>query len=671
MKIRLLCFLLVVSVNLIAQDDEDGKKSFCGDINKKAMSLYEKGTDKKKYQKPERLEFLQKALAIEPDFPEALLAVGLELVVRFDLENKPITPACAFFVKAIQLCPRVSSEPYYYIGRDYYERQINDSALKYLQKFLDFKDEDETKFAKNYKNQLYNAQMMLKTVKAESALRKNVPFDPRVVNGVSTERDEYLAYISPDDRYCYFVRRVPMDNKNQVYASDKEKEMFMYAVRDKAGKFDKGQPMEAPFNTTDDNQGGCSISIDNKHLYFAMMRNEGGLQPNVDLYVSDFANEEWGPIRKLSANVNDPKYWDSQPTISSDGLTLYFASDRPGGFGGIDLYFTKKDPVSGQWSKPMNCGPMINTAGDEKTPFIHSDSETLYFSSGPNKRTGGGLMGFGGADIFFTRKDEKGEWMEPVNIGSPINSESDDTGFFVSADANTGYFFSFDEGKVAGKGVGRYDLFSFHLYEAARPSEIKLIKGSIKDDQGNAVAGAVVEVKDPTTKKTSFATVDSSNGEFMVAVKAKKQVLLTVKKDGVAFNNMKVKADSSSDLQVKVKETKEGATFALDNIYYTTNSAELTDASLPVLESFAKWLKENPSVKVEIQGHTDNVGNPKDNEALSSNRAFSVKSFLEEMGIAGERIEAKGYGSSRPLADNATEAGRARNRRTEFMVLSQ
>lgn len=134
---------------------------------------------------------------------------------------------------------------------------------------------------------------------------------------------------------------------------------------------------------------------------------------------------------------------------------------------------------------------------------------------------------------------------------------------------------------------------------------------------------------------------------------------------------MKVKADSSSDLQVKVKETKEGATFALDNIYYTTNSAELTDASLPVLESFAKWLKENPSVKVEIQGHTDNVGNPKDNEALSSNRAFSVKSFLEEMGIAGERIEAKGYGSSRPLADNATEAGRARNRRTEFMVLSQ
>jgi len=670
MKQAILLLFLIGFVNLTAQD-EDEKKSFCGDVNKKAMSLYEKGIDKKKYQKPERLEFLQKCLAIEPDFPEALLAAGLEFVTRYDLESKPITPACAFFVKAIQLCPRVSSEPYYYIGRDYYERQINDSAIKYLQKFLEFKDEDGTKFAKNYKTQLYNAQMMLKTSKAENSLRRNVPFDPRVVNDLSTERDEYLAYISPDDRFCYFVRRVPMDNKNQVFASDKEREMFMVATRDKTGRFNKGEPLQEPFNTTDDNQGGCTISIDNKNLYFAMMRNEGGMQPNVDLYVSDFANGEWGPIRKLSANVNDPKYWDSQPTISSDGLTLYFASDRPGGYGGIDIYYTKKDPATGQWSKPLNCGPMINTPGDEKTPFIHSDSETLYFSSGPNKRNGGGHLGFGGSDIFFTRKDEKGEWIEPVNIGSPINSESDDTGFFVSADAKTGYFFSFDEGKVAGKGVGRYDLFSFHLYEAARPSEIKLVKGSIKDEQGNPVAGAVVEVKDPHTKKTTFATVDSSNGEFMVAVKAKKQAIVTVKKDGIAFNTLKIKADSSSEVSVNVKETKVGSSFALDNIYYNTNSAELTESSMPILESFAKWLKENPNVRIEIQGHTDNVGNPKDNEALSSNRAFSVKGVLEELGIAGDRIESKGYGSSKPVADNATEEGRAKNRRTEFAILSQ
>src|SRR5690606_34342098 len=162
--------------------------------------------------------------------------------------------------------------------------------------------------------------------------------------------------------------------------------------------------------------------------------------------------DEWSEMRKLSANVNDPKYWDSQPTTASDGVSLYFASDRPGGFGGIDIWMTTKDPVGGEWSIPVNLGPKINTTGDEKTPFIHSDSETLYFSSN-------GHFGFGGYDIFYVRKDEKGSWKDPVNIGSPINGLTDDTGFFVSRDSKTGYFFSYDEGRVRGKGVGRYDLY--------------------------------------------------------------------------------------------------------------------------------------------------------------------------------------------------------------------
>lgn len=664
--------LLFISVILIwasgyAQEKNEVSKKFCSEnIDKKAMSLYEKGVNRKNT-KDERLEYLKKSLDIEPDFAEANFAMAMEYVARCRLYEKPFTVTLPLFYKAIGSCPQVHSDPYYYIGFDYYERLMNDSAIKYLQKYIDFKDDDEKKFAKEYSGQLYQAKMMVKSAKKENALKKNVMFDPKVVKGVSTERDEYLAYISPDDKTCFFVRKLPIKSMNQVFSSDREKEVFMFSVRDKTGVFSSGEPMSDPFNTSDDNQGGCSISIDNKSLYFAMMRLEGGMQPNCDIYVCDNSGGSWSDMRKVSANINHPKYWDSQPTIASDGITLYFASDRPGGYGGIDLYVAKKDPQTGIWGIPQNLGATINTKGDEKTPFIHSDSETLYFSST-------GHFGFGGYDIYYTRKNEKGEWEEPENIGSPINGPTDDTGFFVSSDTKTGYFFSFDEGKVSGKGVGRYDLYGFELYKEARPQEISFVKGSIKKDSV-ALSGAVVEVTDLKSKKISYATVDSTSGEYMLAIKKKTEVIVTVKKDSIAFNSKIIsgadlaKNDEHTEIHLEVSEAKEGKSFVINNIYYNTNSAELKSESRIVLQSLANYLKENPKIRIEIQGHTDNVGNPKDNDALSSNRAFSVKAAIEEFGIDGSRITAKGFGSSKPIADNHNEDGRAKNRRTEFMIV--
>jgi outer membrane protein OmpA-like peptidoglycan-associated protein/tetratricopeptide (TPR) repeat protein len=668
--IRLISLFLLFcfSLQVAAQDDESSKKLCNEALSKKALGLWEKGTDKKKYKKPERLEFLMKAIEMEPDFAEAHLAMGLELAARAKLDNKPFSQTLPFFYKAIANCPAIHSEPYYYIGYEYYEKHRNDSAMKYLQKFLDFKSEDEKKFSKDWDAEIYQAKMMLKSAKKESQIKKNVQFDPSVVRGVSTDRDEYLAYISPDDKSCYYVRKLPVKSMNQVFASDKEREVFMISKRDKTGVFDTGQAMDAPFNTSDDNQGGCSISIDNKNLYFAMMRQEGGNQPNCDLYVCDNSGGLWSEMRKLSANVNHPVYWDSQPTIASDGLTLYFASDRPGGFGGVDLYFTRKDPRTGIWSVPMNLGPQINTGGDEKTPFIHSDSETLYFSSD-------GHFGFGGLDIFFVRKSEKGEWLDPENIGSPINGPGDDAGFFVSTDTKTGYFFSYeDEGKIKGRGVGRYDLYGFELYQEARPQAVALVKGTVKDNAGNQVSGAIVEIKDMKSKLSSFATVDSASGEYMIAVKKKNDVVITVKKEDSAFNTQIIRAAElpvsmePATVDLKVQEAQTGSSFVMENILYRTASADLQEESHVILENFAAYLKEHPKFDVEIQGHTDNVGNAKDNEALSSNRAFTVKALLETYGIEGKRITAKGYGQSAPLADNTTEAGRAKNRRTAFVL---
>ena len=669
----LLSFLLsFCSYSSFAQDeDEKQPKKLCNeDLNKKAIKLYEKALDKKKYKKPERIEFLTEAIQLEPDFSEAHLRMGFEMEVKLRLDEKPYKPLIQPFMAAIKNCPQIHSEPYYFIGYAWYEAEKNDSAQKYLQKFLDFKDEDDAKFGKNYNFYVGNAKGMIKSMKKEATLKKGVPFNPKVVQGISTERDEYLTYVSPDDKKCFFVRKQPIVDKNQVYSSDREKEVFMIALRDKTGMFDKGSPMPEPFNVTDDNQGGCTISIDNKHLYFAMMKDEGGLQPNVDLYVSDNAEDYWTDIRKLSANVNHPKYWDSQPTIASDGLTLYFASDRPGGMGGIDIYVTKKDPKTGVWSIPQNLGPTINTKGNEKTPFIHSDSHTIYFSSD-------GQYGFGGYDIFYSRMEDNGQWAEPVNIGSPINGTGDDSGFFVSKDTKTAYFFSYNEGKVQGKGIGRYDMYSFDLYPEARPSEVVFFEGNIKDQAGEAVTGAVVEIKNTATKEKTYAVVDSASGKYMAAISIKKKdkIVITVKKDSVAFNTTVVDMKNVTaetkipEVKLNVQKSEQGKSFVINDIHYKTNSAEIEEGSKLILQSFAEYLLENPNLTVEIQGHTDNVGNPKDNEALSSNRAFSVKAYIESFKVPGKRVSAKGYGQSVPIADNKTEAGRAMNRRTEFLIV--
>lgn len=675
----ILSFFLIYSISFYAQDEEEGSSKFCVEIdNKKVLKLYEKATDKKKYKKPERLAFIRECLAEEPDFAEANLFMAREIIVHCRLENKPYAPAVPYLKKAIAICPQIHSEPYYYIGFSYYEEAKNDSAVKYLQQFIKFRDEDGLKFSKEYETQMYNSKEMVKFAKKETELKKKiVPFDPKVVTGISTKADEYLAYISPDDKMCFFTRKVPLKSMNTVKALDGEKEVFMVAARDKTGLFNAGLQMSPPFNTTDDNQGGCTISIDNKVLYFAMSRFEGGAQPNCDIYMSKNEGDDyWSDISKISANVNHPVYWDSQPTLSADGNSLYFASDRPGGYGGIDIYVTKKDPKTGVWGVPQNVGPKINTKGDEKTPFIHSDSETLYFSSGPNRQGDGGHFGFGGMDIFFIRKNDKGEWLEAENIGYPINTEADDVGFLVSTDSKTGYFFSYNEGKMQGKGVGKYDLYSFDLYKEARPQETTFMNIEMKDKSGNKIEGATVEVTNTVTKEKTLAVVDSAKGTAMVAINLKKKddVLITVKKDDYAFSSKVVSIKEATfekqptPVKIEINEAAAGSSFVLNNLYYNTNSADLKKESFVVLESFAEYLTENPSITIEIQGHTDNVGAAKANEALSANRAYTVKAYLEEKGVDGKRITAKGFGPNKPIAENTSEEGRAKNRRTEFLI---
>ncbi len=661
----------VFSIALIAQDD---KEAPCQEINnKKALKAYQNGVDRKN-KKEERESYLKKAIELEPDYVDANFAYAEELIKNYIYENAAFKPTEKYFKKVIEICPKYHSDPYYYLGFIYYEDEKWDDAAKYLKDFLNFKDDDIKKYHKSYDSFLIQAKKMLRYAKVYSEIFNHpVPFDPNPVKGICTEKDEYLPIITPDDEEILFTRVQPYVTKDGIagMTTDQQQELFSYSKRDKAsGKFDKGHRMPYPFNKNG-SEGGCTISIDNKHLFFTKCVNETGDAVNCDIYYSDLINGDWTEAKKVEG-INDPVYWDSQPTLSSDGKTLYFASDRKGGRGGIDLYFTVQDLATGIWSKPENLGPVINTRGDEKSPFMHSDFQTIYFSSD-------GQPGVGGFDIFFSRKGEDGKWGEPKNIGIPINTKGDDLGFFVSTDGQLGYFASNNSGRTKGKAVGGYDIYSFDLYKEARPDEVAFIKGKVEDNGSGASKKFTVEVKDAVTQKVTEALVDTLTGEYAVVVNNKKKndLIITVKKENYAFSSQLLSKDSiinSKPFKVNmiVDTIKIGKTYSLNNIYYKTNSANLDPRSLIVIDEFVEFLKANPNVKIEVYGHTDNKGNPNANLSLSTDRAFTVRDLLLAKGIDEKRlVNFKGFGSSVPIAENTTESGRAKNRRTEFKIVGK
>ncbi|MGZ3862312.1 MAG: OmpA family protein [Bacteroidia bacterium] len=671
--LSIIAFSLIFSFASFAQDEESNeKKPACPQPdNKKALDLYKKGIDKKKYKKPERLNFLYDCVKLEPDFADANLFIGNEIIVKCKLDNLPFSTARPYFLEAIRACPKIHSEPYYYIGYSYYEDVKNDSAIKYLNLFLKFTDDDESKFSKDYQFEQYQAKEMIKAAKKESELiKKVVPFDPKVLLPISTKNSEYLPYLSPDETIFLYTRAVPDVSIDKVYQSDRDKEVFMISEKQKDGKYDSGKPMEYPFNENK-NEGGACLTIDNKHLFYTIFKMEGGSQPNADIYFSDQSDGVWGPIKKVPG-INDPVYWDSQPSVSADGNTMYFASDRPGGFGKVDIWKSERHPVTKQWQKPVNLGPKINTSGIEKCPFIHSDSETLYYSSD-------GLYGFGGLDIFYVRKDEKGNWKEPENIGSPINTQDDDAGFFASTDGKYGYFCSDGGVKVRGIGVGKYDVYYFDLYKEARPDEVAFLGGEVKHPDGTPVANATVEVKNTVTHEKIKAVVDSATGQYVAAVNLKKNksVVVTVKAPDYSFASEKVEMKEVTfqkppkPVELKIEKAETGKSFVINNILYATGAADLYPESYVTLDEFVEYLKDNPTFKIEIQGHTDNVGHEADNLALSEKRADNVKKYLVSKGIPSTRVSSNGYGSSKPIASNATVEGKAQNRRTEFLILGK
>lgn len=603
---------------------------------KKAQAAFDDASGLFKSRKYEdALNEIERAIDADPEFADAYFMQGT--IAQKRKEFKLMEES---FLKAIELCPEVDPEPYYQLGWLYFDRKNWQEAENYLKKFLDFDKINEEHGTR--------AEMMLTRAKLYA---HPVPFSPVPVKALSTPDPEYLPYISPDKELAFFTRRFEMKDKNMLVPQSVEK--FMMARLQTDGTYDRGEAMEAPFNRgMSNNEGGATITIDNKHLFFTV-NNKG----NFDLFTADKTDGYWGELKNLGA-VNHARQWDSQPSITSDGQLLYFASARDS-VSGLDIYFSRKQE-DGAWSKAVKLGPSVNTNGNEKSPFIHGDNKTLYFASDS-------LPGLGGFDLFVIRKDDQGKWGKPINLGYPINTDADEVSFFVSTDGKTGYFAS---NKVNGN--SGYDIYSFELYPEARPSKVYFQKGDLKVGQDEMVP-ATIEVRDVVTNKLTRIDIDSLTGEYAFMVNFDHDLMLSVKKEGFAFQSQYVSQKDTANVSLQRKEIQlsqleVGGQYTINDILFASNSDQLNDTIKVVLNEFAEYLVLNPTMKLSLQGHTDDIGSPESNMLLSESRAKTVSDYLLSRGIDKSRLTYQGFGETRPIASNATEEGRAKNRRTVFVV---
>ncbi|MGZ5190823.1 MAG: OmpA family protein, partial [Flavisolibacter sp.] len=370
----------------------------------------------------------------------------------------------------------------------------------------------------------------------------------------------------------------------------------------------------------------------------------------------------WSEALNLGGKINSDQ-WDSQPSLSPDKRDLYFASRRPGGYGGSDLYVSHLQP-NGRWSDPENLGPEVNTSSDETEPFMHADNQTLYFVSN-------GLIGYGEADIFLMRKTSEGKWSKPENLGYPINTINIDGTLVIAADGVTTYFAS-----NRSDSKGGLDIYSFDMRPDMRPFKTLWVKGKVTDKKTSLGLPSTVELIDLASKQTLSRVHTDENGNYLITLPVGKDYAFNVNRRGYLFfsDNYSLKDKSPDSTYVKnipLQPIEVNAAIVLRNIFYDVNRFDLKNESQVELDQLVQLMKDNPTMKIQVEGHTDNVGKSADNLKLSQNRAKSVVTYLISKGIPATRLVAKGFGATIPVADNKTETGRAQNRRTEVKVLGK
>lgn len=584
--------------------------------------------------------------------------------------NRGMVNAEKLFATTLELCPNYHGNCFYYLGVINYTQQDIPNAVKWFKKFDKYQNNDNSKYAEDHGKKLADVREVLKDLERDAEVKsKEVPFDPKMVRNVSTKADEYFPMISPDNDLMFYTRKKDMRNLGDV--SSDIRELFSISQKIGPNTFEEGEAIPNPFNDGSfRSYGAATLSVDNKEMIICAcnpIEVYGQNYMNCDLYSTTYVRTgkggndyEWTPLKNLGENINDKARWDAQPSLSADGNTLYYTVNGPNTRDN-DIFISERQ-ADGTWGKSRPFDE-INTDGKDKSPFLHQDSETLYFVSQCTKDR----VGVGGLDIFYTRK-ENGKWSKPKNIGYPINTESDELGLFVSIDGELAYYSS--------RQGGNWNIYSFELYEEARPQAVTIIKGDLTSEDGKPVEDATIEILYEGDEEPTKVKVNGNDGKYAAIVKADTEgdVMVTVKKEGGAFESKIIaKEEIEKDEPIKgkdlaVSKLKVGGAYTINDILYSTSSADLTKRIRFILKGFAKYLKDNPNIKVAIHGHTDDVGDDAKNLQLSDDRAKGVRDYLISLGIASNRLKSKGFGETKPKVPNTSSANRAQNRRTEFVI---
>lgn len=624
MKKFLLLFLITNNFYLITFAQQQ--------VPEKAMGAYFKAKDfGAKTQFEEAIDELNYAIKVYPKYTQAK-----ELLGEYYFVLKKYDDAIAI----LETCANdndFTARTMYMLSEIYLKNNNPDKARFYAEKYLAMPGKVPNATAK--------AQLTVLNAEFVANAKKNpVPFNPKNLGeNINTANQEYFPYLTPDGKYLAFTRM--QNNQEDVYIAEKIDSGFTIAT-----SFGKN------INSYE-NEGAETMNAEGSILFFTSCNKLDGFG-SCDIYYSQKTNNNWSDPKGIGKPINTAA-WEAQPSFSSDAKAMYFSSNRAGGFGGRDIWVSYLDENM-KFGDPLNLGPNINTKFDDQCPFIHADNQTLYFTSN-------GWPGMGNADIFIARKTDTG-WTKAVNIGYPINTETDDNALTVSYDGKTAFLSSNRAG-----GLGGLDLYSFDLPENIQPKKTTYIKAIIKDAKTKQLLNANYSIVDLETKNEIYKG-NAIGGTFFVNIEANKNYALSVQKQAYLFysQNINLVATSSTkpyEVEVLLEPISVNNKIVLNNVFFDFDKSDLKTESFVELDKLVDLLQINPTIKIEISGHTDNKGDDKYNQTLSQKRAESVVNYLVQKGIVKTRLVAKGYGETQPIAPNDTEENQAKNRRTEVKVL--
>lgn len=584
-------------------------------------------------------QFYQKVISLDSRNLEAMT----RLAGIYSSDHQ--TDSLIFLLKqVVSMNSNPSAQVLFTLANAYYDKAEYAQALPLAEKYME-------KDAKNA-NSEEKANVIIRNCRfAIQAMAHPVPYQPiKLPETINTDDPEYLPSLSADGRLLIYSRIV--DSQEDLY----------YSLRTADG-WSVGRPIPG-INTVRYNEAAECISADGKTLIFTGCNMPGGMG-NCDLYISYLVGDEWTKPVNMGPAINTSG-WESQPSLSADGMTLYFASERPNGYGRKDIW-TSTSTGKNRWSKAEPLSAPVNTSSNEASPFIHADNTTLYFMSD-------GLPGMGGYDLYFSKKQQDGSWSTPVNLGYPINTRGDEGALFVNLAGDTAYFTSTGlEKKITDAHVVDTDIYLFEMPEAIRPLPATYCKINVIAEVDSTPVLAKINITGLHNAINYNLNTDDA-GAILLPLPANQDYGIQIYAPGYIFNSdvFTMPQDYSRlkpfirTFQLKKIDKHLGEKFIMQNIYFESGSAILNPVSLAEIKILATALKNDSRLKVTIYGYTDDVGSESDNLILSKQRAESVTNALLDMDIDPSRLQAIGRGESDSIAPNDTEEGRKMNRRTAF-----